>query len=119
MRWVEFIQVMISEEGGQLKVAKTNRIISAEAVYSIIPGAIPSEVMGPGGTPVGVPAAVLILIGEQILVECTVSQALYKLTWEGIKVEGPQDVSDGEYVVTKTVKRPKPEDLESKSNLIV
>jgi len=120
MRWVEFTQVMLSEEGGQLKMASTPRILQAESVYSVVPAAIPSDVAGPTGGPIGKPAAALFVAGEQILVNCTVSEALYKLTWEGIKIEGPEGVGEDEYFVTQIIKRPEPNGGSlNQSNLIL
>lgn len=110
MRWVKFTEVLLSPtDDGRLKVAKGLRIIQAELVHSILPGIVPGEVVGPGNTPVGKPAAYLCFPGEQVLVEHTVSEVLYKLTWEGINVEGPEDVGENEYTVTETIKRPIPE----------
>ncbi len=120
MRWVKFTEVLLSQtEDGKLKMAKGPRIIQAELVYSIVPGIVPSEVIAPDGAPVGTPAAYLCISAEHILVESTVSEALYKLTWEGINVEGPEGVNENEFQVTETIKRPIPKsELENESTII-
>jgi hypothetical protein len=120
MRWVEFTIVMMSQtEDGRLKVAKGPRIVNAEKVQFVDPGVVPSEVMGPGDTPIGKPAAILSFPGGEILVDHTVSEVLYKLTWEGIDIEGPEGLDENEFQVTKTVKRPVPKiEPETESNII-
>lgn len=111
MRWVKFTEVLLSQtEDGHLKMAKGPRIIEADSVYSVLPGVVPSEVMGPDQTPIGKPAAYICVGVDHILVENTVPEVLYKLTWEGISIERPEStMMKGDYVVTETVKRPIPE----------
>ena len=121
MRWVKVTEVLISDAGeGKLRVAKGPRILQVEGLTcSVLPGIVPSEISGPGGSPVGIPGAFLVMPGEQILVEHTVQELLYKLTWEGMKIEGPEGVGEDEFIVTETVKRPVPKiEPEAKSNII-
>jgi len=111
MRWIKFVETQISpsEEEGKIRITEIPRYINAETVDSLAPGMVPSDIARPGGEPVAKPATYICTGGEHILVGLTINEVLYKLTWEGIKIEGPEDVEENEYRVTEVVKRPAPE----------
>lgn len=117
MRWVKFTEIQMREaEPGKLAIRPVPRMINVELVGTVAPAMVPSEIVGPDNSPTAKPASVITVQGEQILVESTLSETLYKLTWEGISVEGPEGLEENEFQVTETIKRPVPKvepDVES------
>lgn len=111
MRWVLFTEVQMHQtEKGQIQIIPAPRYINADKVNGVSPGVVPSEVAGPTGEAVAKPAAYIHTGVEHILVKSTLNETLYKLTWEGVVVEGPEDIASNGIVVTATIKRPTDED---------
>jgi len=120
MRWVLFTEVQIHQtKEEQMQVIEIPRYVNADRVDGVTPGVVPSEVAGPMGEAVAKPAAYIHTGIEHILVKCTINEALYMLTWEGIDVEGPKGCVPGEYITTSIMKRSMPESgSENESKII-
>jgi len=96
MRFVKFTEVSIRPiDKNKAGVIHLPRIVVAEHVTSVGPGAIPSEISGGDGQPMRKEAATLTLPGEQIVVTCTVEQALWKLKTEDMEVKEPEKLDAG------------------------
>jgi len=120
MRFVRFTEVQMREINSKLEVRKMPRYIVAETVTSVIPAAMPSEITGPQGQPVMAPATYICVAGERILVDVSMNEAIYKLTWERVDVESPDEktIHHGEYImddyiITEKISKPISNDEES------
>lgn len=93
MRYVEFKEVkMFPVEGNPnaVQMAYKKTLINADLVGRVSPAAIPSEIAGPGNTPIAKPAAAIHLLGERIMVDCTEEMALWKLANESVEIKKPE-----------------------------
>ncbi len=86
-RLVEFMAVNMKQTGPQsIEISKSKISINPDQVGGVTHATIPSDIKGPNGNPVGVPAAALILPNGPVVVECTKQEAEYKLMTECIKL---------------------------------
>jgi hypothetical protein len=68
----------------QVAIAKKKITLNLDAVCGIAPDTVPSEITGPTGEPVGIPACVVIVPGAQFLVEKTYQEM--KALLQGVKL---------------------------------
>ena len=83
MRLVLFTEIVMRQtQNQQIQVVAMPRKVVAEHVTSIGYDFIPSEVAGPGGSPVMKEVAAVYIPGEKITVDCSVEKAEEKIRKE-------------------------------------